>query len=206
MKMTRMMATALVVLGLCLPSYGEILVYKFSLSGTYYELDGGEWQVSNRTFKGYLVLDFNYDAHSIDQAEVFTYWRDEDGRQFERSTPDLKVVQVEYGTRTQWVVMETDLEEVGGEVVGGSFMMLTGSVRERNIGVGVNHKVAATLSGYHLEGTQGAAIVKLKVSATFYPAWTYWANGDDPGEGNQDFEAAKLKVETYLDTKGYVEQ
>ena len=203
MKTLAKMAMLLVVLGLCLPSYGDILVYKFSFSGAYYKLQDGEWQVANRARKGYMVLDFDYSTHSIEQAEVITYWKDQDGKWFRSSPLNLELVRVEYGTKIQWVIMQKDIDVVGGDVVGGQFLMLTGSVRERNIGVGVNRKVAATLSGYNLEGAAGQDIVMLKVALTFYPAWTYWANGD---EGNMEFQTVVEMIEDNLTAKGYTQE
>jgi hypothetical protein len=203
MKTLAKVVMLLVVLGFCLPSYGDILVYKLSLGGTYFELQDGEWEVSNRTYKGYVVLDFNYGTHTIDHAESFTYWKDQRGKQFERSTLNLELVRVDYGTKIQWIIMQKDVDVVGEQVAGGKFLMLTGSVRERNIGVEVNRKVAATLSGYNLEGTYGEDIVMLKIALSFYPAWTYRANGD---EGNRDFDTAVQMIEDYLTAKGYTLQ
>lgn len=206
MKTLANVVTLLVVLGFCLPSYGDILVYKFSFSGNYYELQDGEWQMWKKARKGYMVLDFNYGTHSIEQAEVITYWthwKDQDGKWFQSSPLNLELVRVEYGTKIQWVVMQKNADVVGEEVVGGQFVMLTGSVRERNIGVEVKREVAATLSGYNLFHDVDRDIEMSKVSLAFYPAWTSWAN--DPDEGNQDFDAAKQKVVTYLEARGYTE-
>jgi hypothetical protein len=205
MKMMTKMVMLLVLLGLCVPSYGDILVYKLSAKCTFFVFEDGEWQVTSPTLKGYHVIDLNYDTHTIDQSHEFIYWKDAEGKKFTSNILNLRLIPVEYGTKTQWAIMETDRDVVGEEVIGGHILVLTGSVRERNIGTGVNRKVAATVSGYDVGGTQGEDIEKGAVSLTFYPAWTYWANGDDDDEGNQDFDATVQMITDYFIDRGYEE-
>jgi hypothetical protein len=43
------------------------------------------------------------------------------------------------------------------------------------------------------------------VSLTLYPAWTYWANVDDAGEGRQDFNATLQRIRNVLIERGHTE-
>jgi hypothetical protein len=209
MKMLAGAVTLLVVLGVCLPSYGEVLVYKFTLSGTYFEQRDGEWGANNRTFKGYLVMDVDYGDSTIVQTQSITYQRDESGKWFEQGPMDLQLVRVELGTKVQWITIGKDFTLEGEGVVAGDFGVTAGAARNRNIGTEVKHEVATAMTGYNLsDGVRenGRDLIMLKLSATFYPAWTYWANGDGDDEGNQDFDATIQMITAYLTGKGYTER
>jgi hypothetical protein len=47
--------------------------------------------------------------------------------------------------------------------------------------------------------------IRLTVSLTLYPAWTYWANVDDAGEGRQDFNATLQTIRNVLIERDYTE-
>jgi hypothetical protein len=209
MKTLGTMAVLLVVLGLCLPSYAEILVYKSTQNATTYLQDGGEWHVETVVRKGYLVVEVDYDAGTITQGAGIGYGRDADGKWYEQNTVNFELVRVESGTSVRWVVMEKDVEFDGQEITGGIFSMVTGLARDRSIGTAEKQEVANKLSGYGLYDEAGDGqryITESTLSATLYPAWTYWANGDGENEGNQDFDTTTQMIVDYLTNRGYVEQ
>ena len=45
-----------------------------------------------------------------------------------------------------------------------------------------------------------------KMSATLYPAWTYWANGQGQNQGHQDLETTIEMIKNSLEAKGYTAQ
>jgi hypothetical protein len=196
----------LAVLGFCLPSYGEILVYKFTQNGTYWMQEGGEWRVDKGPWKGYMVVDLNYDDYTIPSAEIIGYGKGGGGKTFTETPVPLQLVRVEYGTKVQWVVMATQVDFAGQQITGGSLHMLAGQARVRNIGTGENQEIPNKLAGYGVEDrtdTGDRDIGLSTLSATLYPAWTYWANGD---EGNQNFDATVQMIIDYLIDRGYTQR
>jgi hypothetical protein len=209
MKALARLVLVLVVLGFCLPSYGEILVYKCTGTGT--EFDKGEdgWELNKKTYKGYVVIDVDYTTNTIRQAELISYRKHGEGKWFEQNPLDLELVRVIYDTKIQWVVMQKGVLLEGEEIVAGGFAMLAGQARNRNIGIEETKEVPSSLSGYDLwdETDEGGGryLSMSKITLTLYPSWTYWANGDDEDEGNQDFELTKQMIKDYLIGKGYTE-
>jgi hypothetical protein len=210
MKMLAKLTMVLVVLGFCLPSFGEILVYKFTETDTYFQQEGEQWEVRKETNKGYIIVEVNYDDYTITQAEGIGYWKDDEGKWFKQNPVDLELVRVTYDSKVQWVIMEKEVELDGEELVGVNFVMLAGKAGNKNIGVEEAKEVASSLSGYILEDTTqdaGRSIqMSSKITLTLYPSWTYWANGDEVDEGNQDFEGTKEMIKAYLTKKGYTEE
>jgi hypothetical protein len=210
MKTLGRLAGFLVVLGFCLPSYGEILVYKYVQNGTFYfEQDNGEWELETGAWRGYLVIDIDYAAGTIMQAEIIGYGTNADAKWFGQDSEHLELVRIENGTKVQWVVMERRVESDGQTTTVGGFYMLIGSTRNRSIGTEENQEVANRLTGYSLEDSSdegGHYIEKSTLSATLYPTWTYWANGDGEDEGGQNLDAAVQMIRDYLIAKGYEER
>jgi hypothetical protein len=209
MKALAKSVMVLIALGFCLPSYGEILVYKCTQTATWCEQQLGQWAVEKETWRGYVVIDVNYDDNTITQAELIWYGKDEDGKWFEQQSSDLELVRVNYDSKVQWVVMEKEVQLDGEELVGGKFAMVAGSARSRNIGTGENREVATTLSGYVLtdQTEDGGRYIEMsKMTVTLYPSWTYWANGDDMDEGKQNFGLTTAMIKAYLIKKGYIQE
>jgi hypothetical protein len=197
----------LVVLGLGLPSYGEILVYKIIWTGTYWEQGEGEWAIDRRPSKAYVVFDVDYADNTIVQAEVIRYWTSDNGKEFGHGPLDAELVRVEYEGRVQWLIQfQAILEQ---DITGSSTHMVAGQARGRSVGAQENREVATALRGYGLQDETHNEYRNLGMwahSFTLYSTWTHWANGDEEGEGNQDFEATKQMIKGYLTTKGYTEQ
>jgi hypothetical protein len=211
MKTMAKMTVLLIVLGLCLPSYGEILVYKITSKGNEFKQREAGWDARNQPETSYIVLNVNYDDYTITQAEVMNYWKDRDGKWFDRGSVELELVRVTYGNKVQWVIMakETDLNEAQ-ELVGAGFVMLVGAARNRNIGTENAREVASSLSGYSLwdriEEDGWRRIEMPKDSVTLHASWTSWANADDENKGHQDFTATTGMIANYLIAKGYTEK
>jgi hypothetical protein len=198
--------TLLVVLGLGLPSYGEILVYKTIQTGTYWEHEGEEWVIDKRPSKAYVVFDVDYGDNTITQAEVIGYETNENGKEFDENLLDAELVRVENGARVQWLILIQGVLEP--EITGSSTHMVAGQARSRSIGAQENREVATTLRGYGLQNETTDEFRNVGMwahSFTLHSTWTHWANGDGEGEGNQDFEATTQMIKDYLIGKGYVE-
>jgi hypothetical protein len=209
MKASGKIAALLAVLGLYLPSYGEILIYKFSETDTYFQQNGGEWQVRKEANRGYVFFEVDYADNTITQGEAIGYGKGAAGKWFQSTPADLELVRVDSGGQVQWVLMEKQIESAAEDAVRGQFVMAAGRARNRNIGVGENREVAGTLAGYILEDADrdaGRSIQMSKLTLTLYPSWTSWANGDGPDEGHQDFDATRQRIKEYLIDKGYTEE
>jgi hypothetical protein len=210
MKTSTRVVMLLVVLGLSLPGYGEILVYKATQSGTFYRLKGGEWRIQKESGKGYVVIEMNYGDTSITQAVAISYWKTADGKFFRQSllSPDMSLARVAYDNKVEWGMVRGVVERDGETITGGSLAILTGEAYTRGIGVYEKREVANKLTGYGLEDfTRDGGdrdIADITVSLTWYPAWTSWAN--DMNRGNQVFTAATGMITQYLIRKGYTEE
>jgi hypothetical protein len=119
---------------------------------------------------------------------------------------------VTYAGKVHWILMDKRVEFDGDDVTRTRFGMLAGQARDRNAGTRGRREVAASLSGFslrdELNATDADRDIEMdsQVKLTFYPSWTYWANGHGEDEGNQDFELITQKIKEYLAGKGYVEQ
>jgi hypothetical protein len=166
MKTLATMTALWVVLGLCLPSYAEILVYKATENGNNFTQAQDQWVVERGPWKGYMVIEIDYQSNTITQAGAMEYGRDADGHKyFKRYSLDLELVQVDDGTRVRWIVMQKSLS--------GVFYMLTGLARDGNVGTGEAQEVASRLTGYGLvdQANDGQrAIGMTTLSLTFYRA------------------------------------
>jgi hypothetical protein len=209
MKTSRKIAVLLAVLGLCLPSYGEILIYKFSETDTYFQQNSQEWQMRKEVNRGYVFFEVDYTDNTITQGEAIGYGKGEAGKWFQSTPAGLELVRVDSGDKVQWVFVGKEVTSAAEEAVRGQFIMVAGRARNRNIGVGENREVASTLAGYILEDADrdaGRSIQMSKLTLALYSAWTSWANGDGPDEGNQDFDATRQMIKEYLIGKGYTEE
>jgi len=197
----------LLVLGLCLPSSGEILVYKFTQNGSFYESDGTTWSQDKGPWKGYMVLDVTYteDSASIANTAVVEYGTEGGDKWYEVNLIEgFTLVRVELGSKVLWVVLKAFSDETGGNLY-----MVSGSASARKVGDPGKLEAPNKLSGYGLDAFHDGAGGELGMktfSGTLYPTWTYWANGAGEGEGNKSFEATTGYISTYLEGKGYVEQ
>ena len=205
MKKLTTITTLFITLASCLTSSAEILVYKHTESGTFWTHEDGEWVLDKGPWKAYLILNLNHDNYTIEDAKFVGYRQNANGKWFRQNSVDLQLVRVPYGAKVQWVVMATEVNVDQELITGGSFHMLAGPARSRSVGTATKREVPNKLAGYGLQDeTEGEVrdIGLSTLSATLYPAWTYWANG----AGNQDFDTTLGMITDYLTSKGYVER
>jgi hypothetical protein len=209
MKTLARMTALLVVLGLCLPSYGSILVYKTVQNGSFFvEQQVGQWEVSKEVSKSFLVIDID-DANQITQAESISYRKDAAGKTFTQNPLVLELVRVVDGSRVRWVVMEKQVEFSGQAITSDTFFLLDGLARNREIGEEAKREVASKVSGFGLQDSgvaEGREIGKSTLSATLSPSMTVRANGTGVDQGNGDFDTTRELIKADLVAKGYVEQ
>jgi hypothetical protein len=207
MKTLAKLVVLLILLGVCLPAYGEIIIYSFTNTNSHYNNDsesGGD--VGSETEKGYIILEVTYNEDgtiaSIDNATRISYWKEGSDKWYEQmDIGELSLERIVYGSndsKVRWMVYQE------GD---GSMLILTGRAYDKNIGAAENRKVATTLKGYNLwhddlgDGSFEFGIEK--ITLTLKTTWTKHAN-DDEGL-NQDFDAAVDYAIAYLDGKGYDE-
>jgi hypothetical protein len=77
MKKLVTMVAILGVLAFCLPSYGEILIYKVTTSGK--AVDNGSGEFESGTIQGYLVIDQDDDDDSFNDEVFILYGKEDDG-------------------------------------------------------------------------------------------------------------------------------
>ena len=193
MKKLAMLAMLLLVLALCLPSYGspsgDILVYKVSIASKAIVIDEGVAYIGSETTKGYLVVEVDFtDAEEpaiLDSALVL-YGKDDEGDK----------VQVNLGN-TIYTYNQDPMEKArnwavavraGSEGLGS--MVAIGKATWRNIGFGAANKriVATHLTGHGILSNDPINNIRLtgsgKITATLQSNWTK----DYNEYGGTDFE------------------
>jgi hypothetical protein len=213
MKALAGLVTALFALGFCLPSYGEILVYKYTQKDTRFEQEDGQWEVEKRKCTGYMVIDLDYDDYTITQAELISCWKDPEVPWFEQDSVDLELVRFVYDGKVQWVIMEKETQLDGDDITGIIFTMLAGRARNKDIGADEAQEAASKLTGYSLRDEAGQDIeIASKISIKLYSSWTKYANREDDLETEkieglgQDYDATVEFIRAYLEEQGYQDQ
>jgi hypothetical protein len=190
----------LMVLGLCAPSYGYLLIY--NVSSTFKGVDSEANSVENVPIKGFLVLDMNDPNETLTEAQMVLYGKDAD---------KAKVYFVEtFGgdAGIDWTV-EGDFVTVDLGDSSDPFdyeMMLTGKIVDKNVGLGADDKKGVVNSlkgaivawgGMIFDGGQdlfGAGTT----SMTFYPGPTKSYNVDDA-----TIDEVVEDIQSFLEDKGY---
>jgi hypothetical protein len=141
MKKLTVLIAAMVVLSVCAPSFGYILVYK--LSTTVKAVDTLIDVSEVIKIKGYLIIDYNETDLEVVDADVVIYGKDQD------DTPacirmDNEVdmaIQFSPDANNFWVNFRQGGNRSGIEVI------LTGKTKLKDIGLDVNKTIAGTLKG-----------------------------------------------------------
>ncbi|MHC4647948.1 MAG: hypothetical protein ACYTBJ_21000 [Planctomycetota bacterium] len=193
----------LAMLVFCLPSYGVVLVYKYSDVIDYFDLveiiepadpndpNIYDWDVLIKgRVKGYLVADVNYDDFTIRDAALIAYWSNKGSAttgnlrgKFQETIEleNLELVRItQYPNKVYgWVFVDTqNLED------GPGMLMLSGKARIQDIGLRRDKReIAKSMTGYILgDTTEGGreigALSMGKVAARFDKKWTRIANLD----------------------------
>ena len=148
MKKLVTMVAVLGVLAFCLPSYGEILVYKVAITGkaVYYEEDEGGYGIGSGTIRGYWVADVNFaDAEypNVDANDaLIVYGKDDEG---EKVWEDVGSV----GEYNQWAIGSS--WAVGVDIVDEYVQIegcAIGKAKKIDIGAADKQIVATSLTGH----------------------------------------------------------
>ena len=183
------LAMLLFVLALCLPSYGDILVYKVSIASKAIVIDEDVAYIGGETTKGYLVVDVDFtnaEEPDIDSSALVLYGKDLDG--FKR--------QVNMGDMTH-TYNQDPMEKVGKNWAVGVWasreigeMVVIGKATWRDIGFGKLEKriVATSLTGHGIwryDPIKGIPLMSSgTVKADLQSNWTKAYNED----GGTDFD------------------
>jgi len=192
MKKLAMLAMLLLVLALCLPSYGspsgDILVYKVSIASKAIVIDEDVAYIGGETTKGYLVVDVDFtnaEEPGILDSALVLYGKDLDG--FKRQVNMGDVIntydQDPMEKNRNWAVGVWASREIGE-------MVVIGKATWRDIGFGKLEKriVATSLTGHGIwryDPIKGIPLMSSgTVKADLQSNWTKAYNED----GGTDFD------------------
>jgi hypothetical protein len=209
----------LVALGVCLPSYGEILIYKYTETHYEYDRRGGTWEVEKATGTGYFLLEVTYNEDgtiTVDNWQSIQYWKDEeDTKWFEvyEEFVELEIEKVEYKGKVEWLFLYDYVNENSTRL-----LMTPGKAYNKDIGGEERREVASILKGYFLdfiendpaEGDLDREMSQIRF--TLHSVWTKYANREDNVETGKiegldgDYDATVEFIKEYLEGKGYEEE
>jgi len=185
----------LAVLALCMPAYGEILVYK--VSGRAKGIDIDDQVMGTAKFRGYHVVDVNFNGEpNIEDDVLIVYGRDENGDKigggYGEAIADFMQVDIASFAWAVWLNLD---DQVIGTV--------TGKARERNIGADDDEIVALRMKGHLLvDGvvppTFHDSVGSGKISARLKRKWTR-----DYNEEGANVNDVVDEIIDYLIDKGY---
>ena len=151
MKKLSVLLAVLVILGICTSSYGYFLVY--NLSGTVRGTDGMV-DIRNVTisFKSYLVMNFDDDTNSFDDANLIIYGRDPNNNKvyIQLNASDSNA----FLDSSIWYRDVKNFYELNGEPPFDFRIVVQGNVKSTNIGLAGKKDIAPHLKGV-LTGEDG---------------------------------------------------
>jgi hypothetical protein len=205
MKSLMKLVVLLAVLAFCVPAQGEILVYS-KLYNCWEAWEGLGWNVEEWTQKGFLVLDVDFqngEPNEILQADQIEFEKDGRDKVYWQIEEEFVIERIEVDDEVIWV-----LEQMDGDEFFAVILMVKGKAKDMNIGLGrgAQREVARTLTGYMLYLNLGMGVDKemCTYSLRLHSRFTKLAN--DPEEGNQDFDFARVNiVKAWLTNRGYEE-
>jgi hypothetical protein len=194
MKTLAKLVMLLVVLALCLPAYGDILVYKVSIKVKGIDVD--EDERGTLKARGYLVVEADFGFGDIYDSSLILYGKDDEGDKVQETFVDA----IDY-----FIWLETShgaILDIGG--VGEA--VLTGKAKPTNVGTDEKVDIAKKMTGNVLvDGVLPLvgfdALGSGTISARLHSKWTKDANED----GGIAFGVVVGIVELYLDDKGYLD-
>jgi len=205
MKMLSKSAIIFVLLAICLPVRGEILIYKMTLKCLMVSEDDELWDVEEDVDRAYLVIDVAYDPNGavseIRDANQVEYKRSGRNKWFWRQDRLLSLEAIELEKIVLWIFMERDFSGEGAEL-----LVLTGKAKNMDIGLGRDEKreVARAAKGeIHADWVTDDGILQIcTISLRLHSKWTKQAN--DVNEGDQDFSYAVFDIVTaYFEDRNY---
>jgi hypothetical protein len=207
----------LAVLALCVPTYGYILVYKVTMSGTVAEWetdDTGGWLLHKASGVGYLVLDVDDDdPNALNDVQFIDYFTEDHDKLYnmwvtgEEFTQSILPGLPPKGKNIASI--NIDLSTESGTTLGGK---LFGTVKSTDIGTGGKVDVATSLKGvFAWESYEDDTLNESgygTLSLTLDSKWTKTANNPDGFDGDFgsfleiDPETPQGLIE-WLESKGY---
>ncbi len=204
MKRLSALIAILVILGICTSSYGYFLVY--NLSGTIRGTKGTV-DITNVTipFKGYLVMNFDDDTNSFDDANVILNGKDPNNHKVyvQLNASDSN----EFLDSSIWYRNVKNFYELNGKSPFDFRIVIQGNVKSTNIGLAGKKDIAPSLKGV-ITGEDGMffevgeeiAGIGSNVSASLNTASTKSSNNpSDPCTQDEVIDSLKGK----LADKGY---
>ena len=198
MKTLVKLVVLLVVVTICLPVQGDILIY--SKTVTWEGVDFGEG-VGNDDFyketdRGFLILEVTYENGeivSVDDAVQIIYGKDGQDKWIDEWGHDFDFGRLQDGDTVGCGLSEFISDD-------GYFYALSlgGLVKEQNIGNGEKQEVPTNLSGYAIEHDPGNFSERGTYKLRLHTRATRFAN-----EEGMDIEDAYDMIIEYLNSRGY---
>lgn len=189
----------LIVLLICCPVRGDIIVY--NRSNKYWFASGSDidWTITRSGARGYVLMDITYDPNgdidSINDSIEIQYGKTGASEWYTETSHGFNVSRVVEGRFIKWLVVES-IEVPGG----GSMIMLNGKARHTGIGFDDPNEVAAHLKGRKLEylpgGTNSAYVGTYALRLNKRLTRIY--NTD-----SMTFNEALNAIRAFLEEKGY---
>jgi hypothetical protein len=144
--MRRLMAglVVLVILGICSPSFGYLLLYKVSTTVRGADDDTGE--KATVPLKGYLLLNLD-DNNNIDDANLILYGKDTDKEKKYVLLNDSDTAS--YLWQDNWYIGDFMFVDFGGQNGFNFEIFLSGKTKLKNVGLGNDEKksIASSIKG-----------------------------------------------------------
>ncbi len=209
------------VAAMCVPSYGEVLVYKTKQKGTTFSFnnwddDYGRYQ--GQMADGFLLLDVDIDSGRIllinNSAFWITYTKTKTEGMSSMELRELEVYYGVWGAKTYMVISSfsfldwiNDSNDSSGNYVYGATITVEGVVKGTSlIKGGVKVSIPAALKGFsHFdwESVTKPELGSLTVIATLDKKWTARANDLNDLGGEDALLYTYLAIHSYLVDKGY---
>lgn len=188
------------VLAICVPAQAAVLVYNKTIKCWEAAEGIAEWEVSQDTVRGYLVLEVTYDENNqVDEIlyayQVEYYINDGDEKEYSEEEHNFDMERVVDGNKVTWVLVESNPGEGSDEM-----LMLRGKARNSRIGNGDPNEVARNLDGNHLAYSIGGGdqlqMCNLDLRLNCSLTKSYNKEGFDVFNALDD-------IENWLEDKGY---
>jgi hypothetical protein len=147
MRTSAKIVTLFVVLVICMPTHGEILIYNKIMKGFMADGEGvtnpnntnivnWNWIAGKRVDRGFLILDVEFDSNAhiagINKATQVEYWKNGHEKYYEQISHNFVIERIESDKTTYWVLRDISASEEDQV----SIFMVEGEARMNNIGLG----------------------------------------------------------------------
>jgi len=206
------LAMLLLVLALCLPSYGDILVYKVSIAGKVIGNTGEDAIFSNQNLKGYMVIDIDTTDpdNEADESALIVYGK-VDGEKVQINLGDLldyyyMDAMAKADTYAVFAGLYSSIDG-GGDLVDVSAVLI-GKATLTNIGFEDQRIVAKSLAGNFLLWSDPFGDLDLsiegsgKIKADLQSNWTKAYNAGEVDFADAVADIQEVKLADYEDITG----